>query len=86
MSDSTSTRLLCSTPVLKSGDYVRSRAYSVDKPVYTLVEEGGDPPRFGRDEPAHHHRRCRNATHVAKVAAESRVILDRARPGGYDGS
>ena len=36
-----------STPVLKSGHYERARAYYVDKLGYRVVEEGGDPPRFG---------------------------------------
>ncbi len=35
------------TPVLKSGDYPRSRAFFVEKLGYRVVEEGGDPPRFG---------------------------------------
>ncbi len=39
--------LLDATPVLKSGDYPRSRAFFVDKLGYRVVEEGGDPPRFG---------------------------------------
>ncbi len=39
--------VLRATPVLKSGDYARSRAYYVDRLGYRVVEEGGDPPRFG---------------------------------------
>lgn len=35
------------TPVLKSVDYPRSRAFYVDKLGYAVIEEGGDPPRFG---------------------------------------
>ena len=35
------------TPVLKSGDYPRSRAFYVEKLGFRVVEEGGDPPRFG---------------------------------------
>ena len=35
------------TPVLRSADYARSKAYYVDKLGYTVVEEGGDPARFG---------------------------------------
>ena len=35
------------TPVLKSADYPRSRAFYVDKLGYAVIEEGGDPPRFG---------------------------------------
>ena len=35
------------TPVLKSGDYVRSRAFFVDKLGFSIVEEGGEPPGFG---------------------------------------
>ena len=36
-----------STPVLKSGDYPRSRAYYTETLGYTVVEEGGTPARFG---------------------------------------
>ena len=35
------------TPVLKSEDYPRSRAFHVDVLGYAVAEEGGDPPRFG---------------------------------------
>jgi predicted enzyme related to lactoylglutathione lyase len=35
------------TPVLKSGDYPRSRAFYVEVLGYGIAEEGGDPPRFG---------------------------------------
>ena len=38
---------LRSTPVLKSGDYPRSRAYYTEQLGYAVLEEGGDPPRFG---------------------------------------
>ena len=41
------THLLRATPVLKSGDYPRSRAFYVDVLGFGVVEEGGDPPRFG---------------------------------------
>jgi len=47
MSETTQTRFLRSTPVLKSADYARSRAFYVDTLGYHVVEEGGDPPRFG---------------------------------------
>lgn len=42
-----STEFERSTPVLRSADYERSKAYYVDKLGYTVVEEGGDPARFG---------------------------------------
>ncbi len=35
------------TPVLKSEDYPRSRAFYVEVLGYGVAEEGGDPPRFG---------------------------------------
>lgn len=35
------------TPVLMSADYARSRAFYVDVLGFSVVEEGGDPPRFG---------------------------------------
>ena len=35
------------TPVLKSGDYARSRAFYEGTLGFRVVEEGGDPPRFG---------------------------------------
>ncbi|MCP4384908.1 MAG: hypothetical protein GY798_26435 [Hyphomicrobiales bacterium] len=38
---------LRATPVLRSADYPRSRAHYVDTLGFTVVEEGGDPPRFG---------------------------------------
>ncbi len=37
----------CATPVLRSEDYPRSRAFSMDVPGYAVAEVGGDPPRFG---------------------------------------
>ncbi len=40
-------KMLRSTPVLKTGDYEVARAFYRDKLGYTVVEEGGDPPRFG---------------------------------------
>lgn len=43
----TGPRFLRSTPVLKAGDYLRSRAHYADRLGYTVLEEGGDPPRFG---------------------------------------
>ena len=36
-----------STPVLKSGDYDRSRAFYEGTLGYRVMEEGGEPPRFG---------------------------------------
>ena len=36
-----------STPVLKAADYLRARAFYVEELGYRIVEEGGDPPRFG---------------------------------------
>ena len=36
-----------STPVLRSADYPRSRAFFVDLLGFDVVEEGGEPPRFG---------------------------------------
>ena len=47
MADDLQTRFLRSTPVLRSEDYARSRAFYVDVLGYHVVEEGGDPPRFG---------------------------------------
>ena len=41
------TQLLRSTPVLRTSDYARSRQYYVDVLGYQVVEEGGDPARFG---------------------------------------
>ncbi len=38
---------LRSTPVVKSSDYSRSRAFYIDVLGYRVAEEGGDPPRFG---------------------------------------
>ncbi len=35
------------TPVLKSEDYPRSRAFYVEVLGYGVAEEGGDPRRFG---------------------------------------
>ena len=35
------------TPVLKSGDYPRSRAFYAETLGFRILEEGGDPPRFG---------------------------------------
>lgn len=35
------------TPVLKVADYPRARAFYEDVLGYTVVEEGGDPARFG---------------------------------------
>ncbi|MDJ0946616.1 MAG: VOC family protein [Kiloniellales bacterium] len=43
----TETAFQRATPVLKSGDYPASRAFYVDVLGYSVVEEGGDPPRFG---------------------------------------
>jgi catechol 2,3-dioxygenase-like lactoylglutathione lyase family enzyme len=34
-------------PVLRSGDYPRSRAFYADHLGFEVLEEGGDPPRFG---------------------------------------
>ncbi len=36
-----------STPVLMCGSYPVSRDFYVDKLGFRLVEEGGDPPKFG---------------------------------------
>ena len=36
-----------STPVLRSADYPRSRAFYEGKLGYTVAEEGGTPARFG---------------------------------------
>ncbi len=35
------------TPVLRTGDYARARAFYADKLGFVLDEEGGDPARFG---------------------------------------
>ena len=34
-------------PVLRSSDYARSRHFFADLLGFSVVEEGGDPPRFG---------------------------------------
>ncbi|MEM8975322.1 MAG: glyoxalase superfamily protein [Pseudomonadota bacterium] len=39
--------LLGSNPVLAAADYERARAFYRDQLGYVVVEEGGDPPRFG---------------------------------------
>ena len=36
-----------STPVLRSGDYPRSRSFYEGRLGYAVVEEGGEPARFG---------------------------------------
>ena len=40
-------RFARSTPVLRVADYPRARAFYVDQLGFEVVEEGGDPPRFG---------------------------------------
>ena len=35
------------TPVLKAGDYARAKAFYLEKLGFDIIEEGGDPPRFG---------------------------------------
>lgn len=35
------------TPVLRTADYPRARHFYIDLLGYSIVEEGGDPPRFG---------------------------------------
>ena len=35
------------TPVLRCADYPRARAYYCDRLGFAVVEEGGEPPRFG---------------------------------------
>ena len=47
MADDGRPQMLRSTPVLKSGNYEGSRAFYRDKLGYRVLEEGGDPPRFG---------------------------------------
>lgn len=47
MSDEGGVRLLSSTPVLKTADYPRARAFYEGRLGYEVVEEGGDPARFG---------------------------------------
>lgn len=42
-----SARLMQSTPVLKCSDYIKSRVFYVGRLGFQVVEEGGDPPRFG---------------------------------------
>jgi len=41
------TRFLRATPVLRVADYPAASAYWVDRLGFRIVEEGGDPPRFG---------------------------------------
>ena len=36
-----------STPVLGAADYERARAFYRDQLGFSVIEEGGDPPRFG---------------------------------------
>ena len=40
-------RLESATPVLRSGDYPRAKAFYVEVLGFTCVEEGGDPAGFG---------------------------------------
>ena len=40
-------RFLRSTPVLMSADYERSRDFYTGRLGYRILEEGGDPPKFG---------------------------------------
>ena len=40
-------RMRRSTPVLAAADYERARDFYCEKLGCTVVEEGGDPPRFG---------------------------------------
>ena len=47
MPDDSTMQMLQSTPVLKTGDYETARAFYRDKLGYQLVEEGGEPARFG---------------------------------------
>ncbi len=47
MDDAGNSKLLRATPVLKTGDYKRARNFYTDVLGFRLVEEGGDPPRFG---------------------------------------
>ena len=47
MKDAENSALLRATPVLKTGDYQRARAFYTDVLGFRLIEEGGDPPRFG---------------------------------------
>ena len=47
MSDRSEVHVERATPVLKSGDYPRSRAFYAETLGFRVVEEGGDPPRFG---------------------------------------
>lgn len=35
------------TPVLKTADYPASKAFYIGRLGFEVVEEGGDPPRFG---------------------------------------
>lgn len=35
------------TPVLKTADYPTARSFYIDRLGFTIIEEGGDPPRFG---------------------------------------
>lgn len=40
-------RMTSATPVLRSNDYERSRSFYADGLGFKVIEEGGDPPRFG---------------------------------------
>ena len=43
----TATEFERATPVLMSGDYERSKAFYTETLGFRVIEEGGDPARFG---------------------------------------
>lgn len=47
MAESSKIILERATPVLGSDDYPRSREFYISKLGFDVIEEGGDPPRFG---------------------------------------
>ncbi|HIP79673.1 MAG TPA: hypothetical protein EYH07_14575 [Kiloniellaceae bacterium] len=47
MAEETKAALIRSTPVLKTGDYPRARTFYAETLGFRILEEGGDPARFG---------------------------------------
>ncbi|MEM8842757.1 MAG: VOC family protein [Pseudomonadota bacterium] len=81
------------TPVLRSGDYPRARAFYTDMLGFRLAEEAGDPPGFGifvRDRarvfieayqgPEAPYDRWRAYFHVTDLAALADDLTGRGAP------
>ena len=47
MPEPRATKLERATPVLKTGDYPRAKAFYMETLGFEIIEEGGDPARFG---------------------------------------